>query len=228
MANVKIPLVGGAFQDSEGNPLANGYLIMQLGGDAVIPTVGQLCAGTKVKVQLNSSGSATSTPVWPTNIMQPQNNYYTVIAYSAAGQRVWGPQYQVVLNDQSTFDLSRWVPANGNNMVITLINAVSPSQVFQNILTFSPSMVFPATTGTYFVLTLTGNITSSTLTGTLVPGQLVVMQFIQDSVGGRTVTYPANFTGTTLQPDPTPNVKSLQIFIYDGTNIIPVSTQVVD
>jgi hypothetical protein len=45
MPATKVQLTGGQFQDSEGNKLALGYLIMKLAMDANISGVGKHCIG---------------------------------------------------------------------------------------------------------------------------------------------------------------------------------------
>jgi hypothetical protein len=83
--------INGAFQDLEGNPLSNGSLTLQLTKDAQIPGVGQLGAGVIVKVSLDVNGNAPllGNVVWPNASLIPTDTQYIVIAYSAAGQRVW-------------------------------------------------------------------------------------------------------------------------------------------
>ncbi len=108
-------IIGGGFQNAEGSPLANGFLIMKLSGDEVAMSVGQIDAGTKIRVPLDSSGNVFGTvSVWPNDVIQPVNSYYTVEAYNANGQLVWGPQYQRVLSSPSPFDIGTWIPNSLN------------------------------------------------------------------------------------------------------------------
>ena len=105
-------IVGGSFQDSEGNLLANGSLLFELSQDGVVNTHTKVCAGYTIHVPLNSSGSVASSPVqnlWPNDVLNPSGTFYTVTAYSASGERVWGPNYQSVLHTPSPFDLGAWV-----------------------------------------------------------------------------------------------------------------------
>ena len=58
----KIQITGGAFQDFEGNVLANGYLTMQLSHDeqeAVDP--GEVVAGLILRVPLDANGNVAGT-----------------------------------------------------------------------------------------------------------------------------------------------------------------------
>jgi len=106
-------IVGGVFQDSEGNVLANGYLIFVLSQDGIVNTSTRVCAGYEIRVPLNSSGSVASSPVqnlWPNDVLTPSGTFYTVSAYTASGQLVWGPNPQSVLHTPSPFDIGTWVP----------------------------------------------------------------------------------------------------------------------
>jgi hypothetical protein len=80
---------------------------------------------------------------------------------------------------------------------------------------FSATPTFDASTANSFQMTLTGNVTSSTVSNPT-PGQVVVFLFTQDGTGGRTFAWPGNFIGAgVVIPDP--NVTSIQAFIYTGS-----------
>jgi hypothetical protein len=116
MPATKTQLTGGVFQDSEGNVLNAGYLLLKLNQDNSVPGVGNICSGIEVKIILNSSGSVdTITPqyVWATDVMTVANAFYTIVGYTAAGQRAWGPNNQQVTSagvGGGTFDCGLWVP----------------------------------------------------------------------------------------------------------------------
>jgi hypothetical protein len=113
MSATRVQLIGGNFQDSEGNVLANGYLTLTLNQDATIIGVGQIASHVNVKILLNSSGSIdTTTPqsVWGNDQMSPVNSYYEVKGYKENGQPAWGPNYQQVIGSGGTFDVGTWVP----------------------------------------------------------------------------------------------------------------------
>jgi len=110
-------LVGGNFTDSEGNVLANGYLIFKLNQDASVAGA-NICAGRDVTIYLDSTGnvaSSASTPsapnqyIWANANLSPINTYYRVSGYNATGQKVWGSNNQQV-GAGVTFNLSTWVP----------------------------------------------------------------------------------------------------------------------
>lgn len=110
---VKVQIIGGAFQDIYGNPLANGYLIFQLSQDAQVNGNKEICAGYKVKVPLDANGNIVTNPAnyaWPNNVLTPATTFYYVSAYTAQGQLVWGTSYQLVSSSPSPFDISVWVP----------------------------------------------------------------------------------------------------------------------
>ncbi len=111
----KTTLSGGAFQDSEGNLLVNGYLEFKLNQDSNVPGVGNICSGVVVTVPLGSTGSVSGTPtIWANDVLQPVNSFYRVTGYSAKGQPAWGPNNQQIVAGSSlgggTFDLGTWVP----------------------------------------------------------------------------------------------------------------------
>lgn len=76
-----------------------------------------------------------------------------------------------------------------------------------------------------FQMTLTGDVTSSTLNMTgAVAGSIIIFQIIQDAVGGRSLTWPANVLGgIQIDENATANQVYIQQFFYDGTNLYPVA-----
>lgn len=101
-------LSGGAFQDSEGNVLANGYLKFRLSQDASVNS-SNICAGVEITIQLDGSGNVVSgAEIWGNDVLSPANTFYRVTGYTVKGQRGWGPNNQQVAG--STFDLGTWVP----------------------------------------------------------------------------------------------------------------------
>ena len=120
-------LTGGGFQDSEGNPLEFGYLKMHLSQDCLVSGVGNICSGIDTTINLDINGNAIAGQfVWSNLNMLPQNNFYRVTAYTAAGQKAWGPNNQQVASG-STFNLDSWQP----NTVISWFPAVSQPTTFE-------------------------------------------------------------------------------------------------
>lgn len=114
----KVQLIGGKFQDSQGNILVNGYLEFQLNQDCSVVGSGNIGSGVVIRIQLDSQGNAassTSTPaaanqfIWGTDVLLPVNAYYRVTGFTAAGQPAWGPNNQQVTGGP-TFDLGAWIP----------------------------------------------------------------------------------------------------------------------
>lgn len=116
----KTQLTGGSFQDTEGNPLAGGYLTMELSQDTQISTNVEICAGFVVLVGLDDNGDVRSDEglIWANDVMTPTNTFYLVRAFSAEGQLVWGPNAQQVTG--SSFDVGTWVPGivNTNTNIV--------------------------------------------------------------------------------------------------------------
>jgi hypothetical protein len=109
----KVQLTGGHFQDSEGNLLEDGYLLMKLNQDELVTDVGQVCSGIEITIQLDASGDVVTSPaqsVWGNDQMSPINSYYRVKGYKANGQLAWGPNNQQVIGDGGTFDVGTWTP----------------------------------------------------------------------------------------------------------------------
>jgi hypothetical protein len=88
----------------------------------------------------------------------------------------------------------------------------------QSTVTFSATPVFNANLANAFKLTLTGNVTSSTLTNADA-GQLVQFEICQDGTGGRTFVAPTNVLnmGTIAA---TAGACSTQEFLFDGSNAV--------
>jgi hypothetical protein len=107
-------ITGGAWQDTQGNILADGYLLFELSQDCIVNSTTMVCAGFAIQVPLNASGSVVSSPLWPVDLITPRYPtlplFYTVTAYSAAGQKVWGPYSQSIKSTPSPFDLGALIP----------------------------------------------------------------------------------------------------------------------
>ena len=117
LQGLKVQIIGGPFQDALGNPLADGYLMMQLQHDAVVPTIGLVAGGIAVRVPLDGSGyvqgTVTGAPIyaWPNDILLPSGGTYIVWAYDASNRFVWdNPQIQSIKSTPSPFNINAWVP----------------------------------------------------------------------------------------------------------------------
>ncbi len=89
----------------------------------------------------------------------------------------------------------------------------------------TPTFTAASNTSSSFLITLTGNVTSSTLAAPST-GQIITLNVCQDPTGGHTFVPPANMLGVGTV-DPTANGCSHQPFYYDGTNANPVGAMFV-
>jgi len=112
-------IIGGGFQDAEGNPLAGGSLKMQLSSDATYNQY-YICAGFVFETELDSSGNVlVPCNVWPNNAIigvwsGQADTYYMASAFTADGQLAWGPNAVTVSNASPPYDITVWtalVPA---------------------------------------------------------------------------------------------------------------------
>jgi hypothetical protein len=97
-----------------------------------------------------------------------------------------------------------------------IADSVLPTTVHTRfVVTFSATPALNATNGWIQNLTLTANVTSSTLTGGT-DGQHLVLELCQDATGARTFVPPANVKGfTTIGA--TANTCTVQDFVFDST-----------
>jgi hypothetical protein len=93
-------------------------------------------------------------------------------------------------------------------------------------VSFSATPAFNAALGNTQKLTLTGNVTSSTLTSP-VAGQLISFIICQDATGGRQFNWPANVKGA-MHIGAKPSSCSAQSFVYDGANAYAVTPGVIN
>ncbi len=84
-----VQLVGGAYQDFLGNPLANGYLVLRLSHDGQSATPNQVVAGLTQRITLNSSGQISpAVAIYSNTGLLPANSFYLVRVYAADGTEV--------------------------------------------------------------------------------------------------------------------------------------------
>lgn len=111
-------ITGGGFQDSEGNLLAEGYVILQLNHDAFTDyTFATLvCAGQEIHYALDSSGNLNGN-AWPNDQLVDvwtldTDTYYMAKAFTADGQLAWGPNAIYILSTPSPFVITSVAPPN--------------------------------------------------------------------------------------------------------------------
>jgi hypothetical protein len=107
-------LIGGPFLDSAGNVVANGTLILEPSQDSQLTgSQGQVSGGKKITINLDSTGNVSTTPpqyAWPTDEMVPTGCSYTGWVYTAEGELVWGPNYNLLIPSGTTFNVDTWTP----------------------------------------------------------------------------------------------------------------------
>jgi hypothetical protein len=146
-----IQLIGGSFQDVQGNPLAAGYLTMELSQDEETND-SLICSGITITVPLDANGSIITSPpqyVWGNDQMLPVNSFYKVTGYTAEGQAAWGPCNQQVIGSGGTFDVGTWIP----NQVIVWVPSPQPIAIEVNGVALSSSTSLNLTAGTGITLT---------------------------------------------------------------------------
>lgn len=77
-----------------------------------------------------------------------------------------------------------------------------------------------------FVITLTGNVTSSTL-ASAAANDILIFEICQDATGGRTFVWPTGFTRAAV-PVTTASACSFQAFVWDGSAAKPVAGMTTD
>ena len=206
-----ITLTNGGVQNASSVAVANGYLVLQLNGDTtVIASPGTVVSAIPVTFRFDSSGNLKgSCKVYSNAELTPQT------------------QYNVTFKDANGNPLARMVwqfdQAAGSTVDIGTMVATSAGVSFsfpfgQTTVTFSATPAFNAASASGFVITLTGNVTSSSVTGA-VAGQTITFKILQDATGARTFAWPANFVGAEAI-SATANAWSLQSFYFDGTNFL--------
>jgi len=112
-----LQIENGGFTDFEGNPLVDGYLIMQLSHDENFSAgPNQVVAGLKKQIVLNSTGNIPTSPatlVWSNDVLTPGGSFYIVMAYKADGTQAWADQqYWTLLSSPDPLDVGTIVPTN--------------------------------------------------------------------------------------------------------------------
>jgi hypothetical protein len=148
MAATLTMLTGGAFQDSNGSPLAFGYLTLKLSQDGNVAGVGNICSGVTITIQLDVNGNVAglTSPipvanqyVWANSNISPINTYYKVTGYTQEGQRAFGLNNQQVAAG-ATFNVGTWVPnsviswfPNPQSLALEVNGVPASSQTVQNL-----------------------------------------------------------------------------------------------
>ena len=106
-------------------------------------------------------------------------------------------------------------PATGSSSGPVTARVMVPADLPALVSTsFSATPVFDASAGGSFAITLTGNVTSSSVTNPFA-GATITFIITQDGTGGRTFVWPTNFRGASNIGTDASSV-SVQSFIYTG------------
>lgn len=114
---------------------------------------------------------------------------------------------------------------NVSGDIIGTFSALAINRLTRSIIAFSANPIFPATQGTAFEITLTGDVVSSSITG-LIAGALYAFLIKQDTTGGRTFVWPVNVSGgadigtESLE-------RTAQLFYSDGDNLYALTPGVI-
>jgi hypothetical protein len=95
-----------------------------------------------------------------------------------------------------------------------------------NVVAFSATPIFDASLGNTQKITLTNNVTSSTVSNASA-GQTINFLICQDGTGSRTFVWPTNVKGG-VTIGSTLSTCNAQNFIFDGTNAYALSSGVIN
>lgn len=213
-----ISLINGNFQDAGGNLLAKGTLTLQPTADAaVVGSPGQVVSAVPISFPIINGALVGKCPIYSGVELTPQI-LYTAVVFDQNGARLTNPVFWNFTQPAgSTVDVGTMVPQQGGPSLSYLLGQVT--------VPFSATPVF-AGPASGFVITLTGNVASSTLTG-MSTSQIVTFKIVQDATGGRTFAWPPNVKNPESL-DPTPNAVCVQSFYFDGVNAYPIGPMTVN
>lgn len=94
------------------------------------------------------------------------------------------------------------------------------------VVTFSATPVFDLSAGNVFLITLTGNVTSSTFTNSPVDATTIKIILRQDATGSRTVVLPptVRYAGGAQGNTGTLSTESVYTFTYDPSLVLWVES----
>lgn len=107
-------------------------------------------------------------------------------------------------------------PASGSSVGPVTARLIVPGDLpGQTVVAFSATPVFDASAAASFLITLTGNVTSSSIINPTT-GQIITFVITQDATGSRTFAWPSNLRGASNIGNEANSV-SVQSFLYAGT-----------
>jgi hypothetical protein len=184
--------------------------------------------GSGTVTNVATSGLATGGPISVSGTISVAGSGNTTTAATAAANLAAAPSGDIITADgsgnvqDSGTALSTLAPKASPTFtgVVTAPAIVSAP----NTVAFSATPTFNAAANNNFKMTLTGSVTSSTLSGATA-GQTLIFEIIQDGVGGRTFAWPSNMKNTMSITGQAAgaNETSIQSFFYDGSNAYAIS-----
>lgn len=167
--------------------------------------------GANVDSQANFAGSSYQT-----------QGFTAGTARSAQANKVWRQATMIgsaVANFvANVLGISVLDDGNISNLITNLTAAIFSGSAKNQVLAFSATPVFDANVATDFEMTLTANVTSSTLVNTK-PGMVITFIIHQDGAGNHTFSAPSNAPMATI--DPGANKTSTQAFKVGATQLTP-------
>jgi hypothetical protein len=150
-------------------------------------------------------------------------------AETGGGTYSWDGPY---VSTSATYSNPSWLTGLAANKLTGTIPAANlPAFTAYTVVSFSSTPAFTAAANINiqdFQITLTGNVSSSTLTTTSAsPGQEIGFKICQDAAGSRTFVWPSNV----VNPGSIPTAASTcgkQVFRFDGTNAVAFGGMVSD
>jgi hypothetical protein len=171
---------------------------------------------TLVTAKTDSSGSSNQV-VFRDNSIASSGWTFTIPSWASDWMVVGNePAANLTVTDSGTND---FIQTGANVNKITASRTVTSGT---NVVTFSTAPTFDASLGNTQKITLTGNVTSSTLSNAAA-GETLHFIVCQDSSGNRTFSWPTNVKGG-MTVGSTASKCSSQSFIFDGTNAFATSS----
>jgi len=194
-------------------------------------TLSNATTGQQIDFIICQDATGSRTFVWPTTVQSPPAINTSANACTYHATRFDGTNAIPLNRDSSGNLIATGITANGTNQTITLTPSGSgylyTSKSFGSglkVVTFSATPTFNARDGNTQKITLTGNVTSSTLSNATM-GEQIHFLICQDGTGSRTFVWPTNVKGG-MTIGATLSTCSAQNFIFDGTNAYALSAGV--